>query len=351
MKTLSFFNNKGGVGKTTLSTNVAYNFAMKGARVLYVDCDPQCNATQLLLSEEQTEEIYDDNLSADDTVKASLSKTVYGLFIPLREGEPEIETDVPVYKSDRFKIDVMAGHPQLSEIEDVMSSAWQTALGRETAAFRRVHWAGQLITHMEDNDLYDYILFDVGPSLGPFNRTVLLGCDAFATPTATDLFSYHAFGNLARWFDKWVAEYSEMSEYNVSQWKSFSSSYEKKARVLRLGGQGDRTLHYLGYTTLEYVKKKANGKEQLVGAFERFRDRFGDEARLIGRTLGQPDEQYLLGHVPHMHSMPATAQDVHAPIAELVYGDGIKGSQGAQRDSYAQKITEISDNVFAKLNA
>ena len=33
VKTLSFFNNKGGVGKTTLSTNVAYNFAKKGHRV------------------------------------------------------------------------------------------------------------------------------------------------------------------------------------------------------------------------------------------------------------------------------------------------------------------------------
>lgn len=52
VKTLSFFNNKGGVGKTTLSTNVAYNFSRLGYRVLYVDCDPQCNATQLLLSEE-----------------------------------------------------------------------------------------------------------------------------------------------------------------------------------------------------------------------------------------------------------------------------------------------------------
>lgn len=40
MRTLSFFNNKGGVGKTTLSTNVAHYFARQGKRVLYVDCDP-----------------------------------------------------------------------------------------------------------------------------------------------------------------------------------------------------------------------------------------------------------------------------------------------------------------------
>lgn len=349
IKTLSFFNNKGGVGKTTLSTNVAYNLALKGYRVLYVDCDPQCNATQLLLNEMQTKEIYDGVSDPEVALRQSLSKTVYGLFIPLREGEPEIDADIPVFRSERFQVDVMAGHPSLSQIEDVMSSAWQTALSRETASFRRVHWAGQLITAMDDADRYDIIMFDVGPSLGPFNRTVLLGCDAFVTPTATDLFSYHAFGNLARWFDAWVTEYSEMAEANVEAWKSFSSSFEKKARNLRIPGHGGGQVQYLGYTTLEYVKKKANGQDQPVGAFERFRGKFADEARRIGRALSQREDEYLLGHVPHMYSMPATAQDVHAPIAELAYGDGIKGSQGTQRDNYAGQIKAVSDAVHGRL--
>ncbi len=350
IKTLSFFNNKGGVGKTTLSANVAYNFARNGQRVLYVDCDPQCNATQLMLEDNQTAEIYDGHPDPEEALRQSLGKTIYGIFIPLREGEPEIDPDVPVHSSRRFGVDVLAGHPSLSQIEDVMSAAWQTALGRETAAFRRVHWAGQLVTAMEDTDRYDIIMFDVGPSLGPFNRTVLLGCDAFVTPTATDLFSYHAFGNLARWFDAWVTEYSEMSAANISTWQSFSSSFEKKSRNLRLPGYGGRELQYLGYTTQEYIKKKANGQEQLVGAFERFRDKFAEEAQRIARSLGQPSEDFLLGHVPHMHSMPATAQDVHSPIAELAYQDGIKGSQGAQRDSYSTKIREVADEVAQRLH-
>lgn len=349
VKTLSFFNNKGGVGKTTLSTNVAYNFAQRGHRVLYVDCDPQCNATQLLLSEKQTSQIYDGDPDPEVALRKSLTKTVYGQFIPLREGEPEIDTDIPVYRSGRFKLDVMAGHPRLSQIEDVMSSAWQMALGKETASFRRVHWAGQLVTEMEDEDRYDIIMFDVGPSLGPLNRTVLLGCDAFVTPTATDLFSYHAFGNLARWFDEWVDEYSGMAEINVEHWRDYSASFEKKSRNLRIPGHGGSQVSYLGYTTLEYVKKKSNGQDQLVGAFERFRGKFAEEARRIGRALSQKETDYLLGHVPHMYSMPATAQDVHAPIAELAYVDGIKGSQGAQRDNYAGQIKHVADAVHERL--
>lgn len=179
---------------------------------------------------------------------------------------------------------------------------------------------------MEDEDRYDYIFYDVGPSLGPFNRTVLLGSDAFVTHTSTDLFSFHAFGNLAKWFNDWVTEYSEISEGNLAQWRNYSPDISKKTRKLRLLGHDGRGLQYLGYATLEYVKRRSNGKEQLVGAFERFRGKFDDEAKRIGDNLGHSCDQNLIGHVPHMYSMPATAQDSHSPIADLQATDGVRES-------------------------
>lgn len=351
IRTLSLFNNKGGVGKTTLSTNIAHNFAERGYRVLYVDCDPQCNATQLMLTEEQTSELYAADSDPEIALRESLAKTVYGLFIPLREGEPEIDSDIHTVYSERFQVDVLAGHPSLSQIEDVMSNAWQSALSRETAAFRRVHWAGQLASALEKDDRYDIIFFDVGPSLGPFNRTVLLGCDAFVTPTSTDLFSFHAFGNLARWFEDWVTEYSELQESNIASWQRFATNVEEKLRPLRLHGHQGRQLRYLGYTTLEYMKKKSGGGEQLVGAFERFRNRLPAEAVRMAQCLSQPDDDYLLGHIPHMHSMPATAQDVHSPIAGLVSKDGVRGTQLNQRDGYVAKIQAVAEAVHDRLMA
>lgn len=349
---MSLFNNKGGVGKTTLSTNIAHDFAQRGYRVLYVDCDPQCNATQLMLDEDQTAEIYGADLSSEEALFSSYMRTVYGLFIPLREGESTIDQNIRTYRSRRFEVDVLAGHPGLSQIEDVMSEAWQAAMGKQIAGFRRVHWAGQLVTAMEQQGRYDIVFFDVGPSLGPFNRTVLLGCDSFVTPTATDLFSYHAFGNLARWFETWTADYSEMSEANLANWESFSANMENKAHALRLHGHNGRELTYLGYTTLEYVRKKSGGQEQFVGAFERFRDRFGDEARRIAKSLGQSrKEDYFLGHIPHMHSMPATAQDVHSPIGDLKSSDGVRGAQLNQRANYAGQIHKVAEAVHTRLTA
>ncbi|CAB0974361.1 nitrogenase iron protein [Corynebacterium diphtheriae] len=349
VRTISFFNNKGGVGKTTLSTNVAHYFALQGKRVLYVDCDPQCNATQLMLTEEQTESIYLDGLNDEVAERNSLAKTVYAIFVPLREGESQIAAEITPMRSERFGVDVLPGHPALSQIEDLMSDSWQSALGRQTGPFRRIHWAGQLAHAMERDDRYDVIFFDVGPSLGPFNRTVLLGCDAFVTPTATDLFSFHAFGNLARWFDAWVTQYAEIHEGNMAERKKYSADVEAKTRPLRLGGFDGEGLRYLGYTTLEYVKRRANGQEQLVGAFERFRGRFAAEAERISNSLSKHSHSTLLGHVPHMHSMPATAQDVHAPIMELSSSDRVRGAQINQRNAYAEKINSVAANVYKAL--
>jgi chromosome partitioning protein len=54
MQVISFMNMKGGVGKTTLTVNVAYALAnLHGKKVLVVDGDPQFNATQYLMKEDK----------------------------------------------------------------------------------------------------------------------------------------------------------------------------------------------------------------------------------------------------------------------------------------------------------
>ncbi|MDO4685996.1 MAG: ParA family protein [Corynebacterium sp.] len=343
------FNNKSGVGKTTISTNVAHYFAQRGERVLYVDCDPQCNATQLMLATDQCEEIYGSADNVDAAVRSSLNKTVYSLFVPLREGEPTINASITPFRSERFCVNVLAVHPMLSQIEDVMNEAWFNALSGKTGGFRRVHWAGQHATALEDANLYDVVFFAVRPSLDPFNRTVLLGCDAFVTPTFTDLFSYHAFGNLSRWFTEWTVEYSEMVKTNKSNWARYATEIDEKVRKLRLHGHDGRNLRYLGYTTQEYKKKKKDGQEILVGAYELFRDKFGTAANTIADSLGAKQGNYLLGHIPEMASMPVRAQNAHAPIADLQPKDGVNGQQKNQHDSYVSDIHKVAENIYNQI--
>ena len=68
MITLCFFNNKGGIGRTSLVAHVAWMFADRGIPVLAVDLDPQGSLSSLLLNDERRQELWTDQ----KTILASL---------------------------------------------------------------------------------------------------------------------------------------------------------------------------------------------------------------------------------------------------------------------------------------
>jgi len=113
MKSLAFFNNKGGVGKTTLLCNVAAFFANEMSKsVLVVDCDPQCNASQYLFDDATLEEIFDDK-----------TQSVEVLFDSIMAGEGHT-SHTPIRHSHEFGVDVICGSPSLSMAEDFLADEW-----------------------------------------------------------------------------------------------------------------------------------------------------------------------------------------------------------------------------------
>lgn len=91
MKTIAFFSNKGGVGKTSLVYHLAWMFAGQGIPVLSADLDPQANLTSMFLDEERLESLWPD----DD----EHSFTVYGAVRPILRGLGDIA--VPPGRVDR----------------------------------------------------------------------------------------------------------------------------------------------------------------------------------------------------------------------------------------------------------
>src|SRR6266436_7522622 len=83
-KRIAIFNHKGGVGKTTLTVNIAAALAKAGKRVLLVDSDPQCNLTAYLVEENVVNDLLDHSDLAD-------GKTLWSGVKPVVDalGEPK----------------------------------------------------------------------------------------------------------------------------------------------------------------------------------------------------------------------------------------------------------------------
>lgn len=338
-RSLTFMNNKGGVGKTTLACNLAYDLATrKDQRVLVVDLDPQCNATQLLLEEDTWTDILGATEAHNDrrSVLYSLSE--------IRRGDSSVRADVTPVHSDRFGVSVLAGHPSLALVEDTLSSSWGQLMASDLGGARRTKWLAGLLSELPQE--FDYVVVDVGPSLGALNRSVLIGTDFVFTPTAADLFSLYALENIADWIKSWGRQFSNAVERVVD-------TYGSDATALGLESENAVNASYLGYTIQQYVSKSsADGTRRGVKSYDLYRKQIPAKARRLAAALRghERNVDYDLGTVPHMFSMVPLAQGRHAPVASLTKEDGLRGAQISQQAKYRHQLEEIGDRLFDRLS-
>jgi cellulose biosynthesis protein BcsQ len=332
---VAFFNNKGGVGKTTLACNFAAWQALHGRKALVVDLDPQCNSTQLLLPEQRWAEIYED-------ASQSEAKTIMGVLRPIRAGDSTLDTDAfRVYRGQRFGVDVLAGHPSLSIFEDLLSEAWTKFRGGEPGGARRTVWLRSLREFLGDQ--YDVLVVDVSPSLGAINRSALIGSDWFVTPMAADLFSLYALDNITIWFQRWLSEY-ETGRLNAAEALGATGYNELLPEPLPVRHG------FVGYTVQQYVSRASGGQIRQIEAYDQHRREIPSRAQSL-IELSRVDGDLELGTVPNMFSMIPLAQGQHAPIADLTRDDGLRGAQFSQQERYAEQLSNIFASISARISA
>lgn len=190
-KKLAFFNNKGGVGKTTLAFNTAVKFAQKGYKTILIDLDPQCNLSKLALGETFENNLFSTKLP-----------TTYSVLEGVIKGGADIDKTVNFEKIGE-NLSILPGSLKLSDYENsLIASYGEASQGIERGFFttsaidRFLNYKGLA----EDIDLF---IIDTSPSLNLLNRVIFLGCDYFITPLMPDAFSVQGIENLGITFESW----------------------------------------------------------------------------------------------------------------------------------------------------
>jgi chromosome partitioning protein len=202
MKTIAFFNNKGGVGKTSLVYHLSWMFSELKLRVLAVDLDPQANLTSMFLNEERLEEIW----------SGDIRPTINSAIKPLIDGLGDIQE--PHIENIDSSIGLLVGDLELSICEDELSKVWPDCSDRKARAFRVTSAFSRLIQMAGEKFEADVALIDVGPNLGAINRCALLSCNYVVVPLGPDLFSLQGLRNMGPALRRWREEWRERMEKN-----------------------------------------------------------------------------------------------------------------------------------------
>lgn len=202
-KRLSVFNHKGGVGKTTLTFNIAYMLATLGKRVLLVDSDPQCNLTAQLIDSK----VLDDLLDHSDGPNGA---TLWSALKPIVDASGNAKS-IPTINV-RKNLFLLPGDIQMSEFESDLNEFWRECFQRKRRGFIGTTALSGLINDLCNAEGIEYVFYDSGPNLGPLNRAILLDCDYFIVPAAYDLFSVRALKTLGRTLHSWIKDWETVSE-------------------------------------------------------------------------------------------------------------------------------------------
>ena len=161
------FNQKGGVGKSTITSNLAAIAAHQGQRTLVVDLDPQGNSSRYLLGELADETQPGAAEFFETTLKFSLSPTITQHYIRPTAWD---------------NLHLMASSPELEELHSKLESRYKIYKLRDALA--------------ELADDYDEIWIDTPPALNFYTRSALIAADSCLIPFDCDEFSRRALYTL-----------------------------------------------------------------------------------------------------------------------------------------------------------
>jgi cellulose biosynthesis protein BcsQ len=363
MKAVTIFNNKGGVGKTTLTYHLANALAEMKYRILLIDLDPQCNLTIMAMETEELHEIWlkeddfiDDfqatrNHTSPDDFNSIISspRSIHFLLKPTEDGLTDLDKLSPPRQLSE-NLDLIPGRLTLHLYEEKISGRWSDVYQGDPLAIRTVTKFRDLAVNYARERKYDFVLIDTSPSLGILNRVVISTADGFLIPCAPDMFSLYGVRNIGNSLKVWERQFATI--------KKLLSS-EKLSRF------PPDFVSLLGFTI--YNAKRYSGEKHpwnLATAHYHYAQQIPEaiEKYIAPETRGRVPDAAMrepIGETAIMHShntLPSMAQKYHLPIwavpslPQLEPGDAstVRGNRKAYEDTKGQ-YTKFATSLLERI--
>ena len=330
MKTVAFFNNKGGVGKTSMVYHLAWMFQDMGLSVLAADLDPQSNLTSAFLDDADLERLWPDGKHPN---------TIYGAAEPLVESLGDVKELKPV--GITAQLHLIAGDLNLSVFEDRLSQAWVNCSTDNPATagdgFRVVTAFHRVVRAAAERSSSQIVLIDVGPNIGAMNRAALVAADFVVIPIGADLFSLQGLRNLGPTLRNWRTEWATRKGRKVPQGLSIPGGQMKPLGYVLLNPsvQGNRP-----------VKSYLKWANRIPAVYAR------DVLGTHGTTpAGVETDVHQLALLKHFKSLMPMAQDARKPMFHLTAKDGAIGGHSAAVADCRMQFVKLAQRIQSEMES
>lgn len=328
MKTIAFFNNKGGVGKTSLVYHLSWMFASLGQRVLSADLDPQANLTSMFLDDEALLAIWE----------SESNHSIYDAIVPLIEGTGDIR--IPNIQNISARLGLLAGDLSLSRFEDQLSENWPKCLSGDARAFRVISAFYRLLYRGATEINADLVLIDVGPNLGAINRAALISADYVVVPIGADLFSLQGLRNsgpaLVFWRKEWKKRMAELPG------------------SLQNEPMPEGKMEPVGYVLLQHGARE----NRPVKAYDNWAMRIPETYREFVLKNTTPESDHLLvetdpnnlGMLKHYRSLMPMAMAARKPMFYLKPADGAIGAHVEAVKNCFEDFKRLAERILNEIH-
>lgn len=326
MTTLAFFNNKGGVGKTTLVYHLAWMYAELGERVVVADLDPQANLSAMFLDEERLEQLWPDQ---------GKRRSVYGAVQPILKGKGDIES--PHLEEISERLSLVVGDLALSDFEDRLSDAWPRCTDGDEAAFRATTAFYRIVKTAAAETDASLVLLDVGPNLGAINRAALLASEFIVAPLSPDLFSLQGLRNLGprliQWRNQWKERLRQAPDENELD-----------------APRHDPMMEPLGYVVMQHGIRASEPIKAYARWMQKIEQEYPMKVIEPKQSDDAPQGSYRIGDIKHYRSLMQLAMEARVPMFKLRPAQGAIGSHYRAVKNCHEDFRTLAQEILKRAN-